>query len=630
MGDGRSADNGHEGMVSEVMRWGAVPLAGGGTRFRTWAPASQALSVEIERGDRVESHPLARQPDGFFEGIVPGVVAGDLYRYRLEQGTARPDPASRRQPHSVHGWSEVVDPQAYSWHDASWRGVPRERLVIYELHIGTFTDEGTFAAATRRIGELVELGVTAVELMPLAQAAGRWNWGYDGVHYFAVRDTYGTPDELKAFVDACHAAGIAVLLDVVYNHPGPEGNYLGEYGPYFSTRHGTPWGPAFNYDGPDCEVVRDYIVQNALYWLREYHIDGLRLDAVHFMFDDRRPSIVAEITSAVDHLSARLDRPLFVIGETNVHDVHALTARQQQGVGMHAIWCDDLMHSILSIASPDRQLSHRMYHGAPDLAEALEHGYLYHGAAFQRVQDRDALGPVDQAAFVVGLQNHDSIGNHPRGFRIHHLASVDFQRAAAPLALLHPAIPLLFMGEEYACRAPFYFFVDFEDPYLRKLIADSRAKEYAQHDWEDAVSPLEDRAFLDSRCGQAADGDLGMRAWYRKLLELRAEWQATGLLRQQHQRVTWDRARDLFLVEYLAPNAEPVFVLARLVGPRTEVEPVTLPFPGELILHSDDRTFGGTGRCAAGEAGRMTLGPNQAVVGVGRLPWESQEHPEGR
>jgi malto-oligosyltrehalose trehalohydrolase len=605
-------------MAETTMAWGALPLAGGGTRFRTWAPASKTLSVEIARGDRIEAHPLTRQQDGFFEGVVAGVAAGDRYRYRLEQGRTRPDPASRRQPESVHGWSEVVDPSAYGWRDASWTGVARDRLVIYELHVGTFTTEGTFAAAERRIGELVELGVTAVELMPLAQAAGRWNWGYDGVHYFAVRDSYGTPDELKSLVDACHAAGIAVLLDVVYNHPGPEGNYLGEYGPYFSTRHGTPWGPAFNYDGPDCAAVRDYIVQNALYWFREYHLDGLRLDAVHFMFDDSRPTIVADITAAVDQLADQLGRPLFVIGETNVHDVHSLTARQQQGVGMHAIWCDDLMHSILSIASPDRQLSHRVYHGAPDLAEVLEHGYLYHGAAFERVQDREPLGAVDQGAFVVGLQNHDSIGNHPRGFRIHHLAGVDFQRAAAPLALLHPAIPLLFMGEEYACRAPFYFFVDFEDPYLRKLIADSRAKEYAQHDWQDAVSPLDERAFYDSRCGEAADGDLGMRGWYRQLLGLRKAWQAAGHLQQRHLKVHWDRVNDLFIMEYHAPGAEPVFAVSRLVGPRTEVDTVTLQLAGEVILHSDDPAYGGTGRCAAGGRGGVVLGANQAAVGRGR------------
>lgn len=606
-------------LSSDHRQWGAT-VEGEGARFRVWAPACQSVEVEWLCGSTISHAALVADSHGYYSGLVPGVKAGDRYRFRLNGNHSRPDPASRFQPETVHGWSQVIDGSRFLWRDQAWRGVHKDRLIIYELHVGTFTNEGTFAAAMERLPELLELGITAIELMPVAESAGRWNWGYDGVHLFAVRNTFGDPDSMRAFVDECHQLGIAVILDVVYNHPGPEGNYLAEFGGYFSDRHGTPWGPAYNYDGDQSRHVRDFILANVTYWLEEFHLDGLRLDAVHFMFDDSRPSILTELTRTVDCLQQRLGRRLYVIGETNVHDVHALSAREQEGIGMDAIWCDDFMHSILSIAMPHPPLTHRNYFGAPDLAEVLEHGYLYHGADFQRVTHRTPELRPDYGSLVIGLQNHDSVGNHPRGLRLHQFSSVAFQRAAAALVLLHPAIPLLFMGEEFASPHPFLFFVDFTDDYLRKIIADSRALEYTQHDWQEAISPVDDRAFNHSRCGEIAEGDMGVWKWYQSLLALRKTWQQESILDQHHLQVGWQRTSDLFMMHYETRSSEPAFVVARLVGPDTQVDPLVMKLEGQLLLHSDAAEFGGSiDQAASTQEGSVVLHANQAMAGRGRL-----------
>ncbi len=605
-------------MSNDHRQWGAN-VEGDSTRFRVWASACKTVDVEWLSDGQVARRALVPDSHGFFTGVVDGVKAGDWYRFRLSGDLSRPDPATRRQPESVHGWSQVVDGSEYVWNDTAWRGLPKDRLIIYELHVGSFTPEGTFEAAIKRLPELVALGITAVELMPVADSAGRWNWGYDGVHLFAVRSTFGDPDAMRAFVDACHQAGVAVLLDVVYNHPGPEGNYLAEYGAYFSDRHGTPWGPAYNFDGADSRHVRDFILANVSYWLEEFHLDGLRLDAVHFMFDDSRPSILAELTRTVACLQQRLGRLLYVIGETNVHDVNALSAREQEGIGMDAIWCDDFMHSILSIAMPHPPLTHRNYFGAPDLAEVLEHGYLYHGADFQRVTERTPELRPDYGSLVIGLQNHDSVGNHPRGLRLHQFSSVAFQRAAAALVLLHPAIPLIFMGEEFASPNPFLFFVDFTDEYLRKIIADSRALEYTQHDWQEAISPVDERAFRHSQCGELTAGDGGVWKWYQTLLALRKQWRDAGMLDQRFLKVGWQRTSDLFFMQYEGPTSDPLFVVARLVGPDAHVDPLVLKMEGKLLFHSDDREFGGSTDASQFPAHAIHLHANQAAIGRGRL-----------
>ena len=443
---------------------GATPISSDQTLFRVWAPLRERVEVESVSSSQTRKYSLTRDDSGYFSGTAP-IRCGHQYRYVLDDGVSRPDPVSRYQPNGVHGASQVVDHQTFRWSDDDWPGIAKRDLIIYELHIGTFTEQGTFQAAIQRIPELVELGVTAVELMPVAQSPGRWNWGYDGVNLFAVRNSYGTPDDFKTFVDSCHTAGLAVFLDVVYNHLGPEGNYLSDFGPYFSKRHRTPWGEALNFDGQHAEHVRRFVVDNAIEWLDNYHLDGLRLDAVHFMLDDSPLTILDDVRQAVTKFSANTQQTIHLIAEANVFDRDLLTENSER-TAYDATWCDCLMHSIYTSGVPELHLAHRPYEGAADLAEVLAHGYLYEhrdgkpirisrDESFQVSQDETKRSPL--ASFVTALQTHDGVGNHPHGKRIHHLTSKSFQRAAAAITLLYPGIPLIFMGEESATDAPFPF-----------------------------------------------------------------------------------------------------------------------------------------------------------------------------
>lgn len=489
-----------EAECASPVRLGATPVTYDTTHFRVWAPRPDRVAVELTHGDTTVCHELTREENGFCTGNVPAEPDA-LYRYVLDQ-VARPDPVSGYQPQGVHGRSQIINHRAFPWTDQSWSGRAKRELIIYELHVGAFTEEGTFRAAIDRLPELCELGITAIEVMPVAQSPGRWNWGYDGVDLFAVRNTYGTPNDFKAFVDACHCCGLAVILDVVYNHIGPEGNYLAEFGPYFSSRHHTRWGEAFNFDDVESQQVRRFIVANALYWLDEYHLDGLRLDAVHCIHDDTTPSILTEIRQVVSAYALSAGRCVHLIAETNVYDRELLGNDE----GKHAydgIWCDCIMHSLYSLALPDLQLTQREYRGASDVAESLRFGYVYEGPPLRRASDIGSEAECDGAtsqieSFVVQLQTHDSVGNHPNGQRIHQLTSKAFQKAAAALVLLYPGIPLLFMGEEGAAASPFPFFVDFEDDRLRRAVEQGRSQEYPQHVWGTALSPIEDETFYIS------------------------------------------------------------------------------------------------------------------------------------
>ena len=338
--------------------------------------------------------------------------------------------------------------------------------------------EGTYQAAIAKLDELKQLGITAIELLPIGQSPGRWNWGYDGVNYFAPRNTFGHPDDLKAFIDACHAREIAVILDVVYNHVGPEGNYLNEFGYYRSKKHATPWGDALNFDGSGNPMVREFVISNVLFWIQEYHFDGVRLDAIHFMFDDSETTIIEEVRTRFREYANTLDREIYLIAEANIYDPHLLSDAKNYD----AIWSDCLMHSIYSHGNPDVRLTDRHYVAARDLGEALEHAYVFSVPQAIRVteEDRHRHHPNGDKQYiqslVMALQTHDSVGNHPHGKRIHHLTCLDFQKAAAPLILLYPSIPMIFMGEEWATDAPFPFFADFEDQGLRQAVDQGRAR----------------------------------------------------------------------------------------------------------------------------------------------------------
>lgn len=555
----------------------------GNVTFRVWAP--ECKNVELETKTSIPFREMQRDADGYFSITVNDVAHGDRYRFRLGGETSQPDPAGHQFESSVHGWNQAVDHDRFSWQEQTWHGIPKRDLIVYELHIGTLTKAGTFDAAIAKIPELVRLGVTAIELLPLAQCPGRWNWGYDGVGLYAVQNTYGSPDDFKRFVDACHQHGIAVILDVVFNHLGPEGNYLAEFGPFFTKRHSTPWGDALNFDGRHSQHVRQFIIDCATHWVENYRLDGLRLDAVHFMFDNSEVPISMSVCQAVDELAKRLDREVHLIGETNVRNASLTKGTSTFESGFDAVWSDGLMHSVLGIAQPGLDLCHRDHHGVTDVAIALQQGFLYQNFPYQR---HDSGQRADLSSFVIGMQNHDTVGNHPLGKRIHELASREFQMAAAALYLLYPAIPMIFMGEEFACENPFLFFVDFKDPWVRDGVAKGRASEFPELAKLHGLSPLEAASFSRSKLGPSSDGDQAMLTWYRDLISLRKRLRSEGFLRQDAMEVIAKPESGVFQLEYNNATDRKITVAVRLVKPATTTDlvPITLSDSSELLLAS--------------------------------------------
>ncbi|MGA8759515.1 MAG: malto-oligosyltrehalose trehalohydrolase [Stellaceae bacterium] len=451
-----------------------------GVRFRLWAPRAAAVSLRLE-GDRSADLPMEKEEDGVFVLTTAAARPGTRYRYIVD-GNAYPDPASRRQPEGVHGPSEVVDPNAYNWSDDDWPGRAWEQIVLYELHLGTFSESGDFAGAVPHLDHLCRLGVTAIELMPIAEFPGRRNWGYDGVFPYAPSSRYGRPEELKSLIEACHSRGLAILLDVVYNHFGPEGNYLPAIAPdFFTERYHTPWGAAIDFAASHNRVVRDYFIHNALYWLEEYHFDGLRFDAVHAIYDGSHPDIVAEIGETIRRQLP--DREIHLVLENDRNEARLLTRRNGRPERFTAQWNDDLHHSLHVLITGETAGYYQDYAADPaaSLARALAEGFAYQGepSPFRDGKPRgEPSAGLPPTAFVAFLQNHDHIGNHPFGTRLTARASEAALHAGLAIMLLSPQIPLLFMGEEWASQRPFAFFCDFE-PQLAESVREGRRREFA-------------------------------------------------------------------------------------------------------------------------------------------------------
>jgi malto-oligosyltrehalose trehalohydrolase len=478
--------------------------------------------------------PMQPEPGGWWSLTTGEAVVGTCYRYRVD-GVAVPDPASRYQPAGVHEASEVIDPGAYRWTDTFWHGRPWEEMVIYELHVGAFTADGTFAAAVAHLDELAELGVTAIELMPVAAFPGERNWGYDGVQLFAPAASYGRPEDLKALVEACHARGLAVLLDVVYNHFGPEGNYLHVVArDFFTQRHHTPWGAAINYDDESARPVREFMLHNALYWLEEFHFDGLRLDAVHAIVDDSEPDIVSEIAETV---RARIsDRQIHLVLENDHNEARRLVRRDGRPVRHTAQWNDDLHHALHVLVTGQTGGYYADYADRPiaHLGRALASGFGYQGepSPYRNGRPRgEPSGELPATAFVSFLQNHDQIGNTPFGERITGRAPEALHQAAVAIVLLSPQVPLLFMGEEWASARPFLFFCDFA-PQLAEAVRQGRRREFGEFpEFAEAATqdrlpdPTAETSLLASRLDRAERARPPHAAWlerYRGLLSLRA------------------------------------------------------------------------------------------------------------
>lgn len=501
-----------------------------GVRFRLWAPSCARAGLKLDDESRLR--PMHALEGGWHELVLPGVRAGARYRFQVNDGFLVPDPASRFNPDDVHGASEVIDPAAFDWQDSAWRGRPWEEAVIYELHVGTFSPEGNFDGVRQRLDYLAALGVTAIELMPVADFPGARNWGYDGALLFAPDSRYGRPASLKALVQAAHARNMMVLLDVVYNHFGPEGNYLHVYArEFFSERHQTPWGAAINFDGPGGNVVREFFIQNALYWLEEYHFDGLRLDAVHAIRDDSAQHILVELADRV-HAQTESGRPVHLVLENDANEARYL------GPGRYAAqWNDDLHHALHVLCSGEADGYYADYAGDPlrHLCRCLAEGFAYQGetSAFRGHAARgEPSAHLSPQAFVGFLQSHDQVGNRAFGERIAQLAPKAAVRAAAAIYLLAPGIPLMFMGEEFGAASPFLFFCDFGAD-LREAVTQGRRREFGQFARFASPAlqalipdPNSEQTFLDSKLDWTSPGQAAHAEWlalYRELMRVRRE-----------------------------------------------------------------------------------------------------------
>ncbi|MGE0481476.1 MAG: malto-oligosyltrehalose trehalohydrolase [Phycisphaerae bacterium] len=586
--------------MSRAAAPGATYLGGQRCAFEVWAPKLERVAVEFV-GGRAGRVTLARQADGRHTAQVDGVSPGARY-FLVVDGQRLPDPASRYQPEGVHGPSEVGDP-TFAWSDAAWTGVELRDCVLYELHVGTFTREGTFDAIHAHLPRLRDLGVTAIELLPVAQFPGARNWGYDGVGLYAVQNTYGGPAGLKRLVDACHRVGIALVLDVVYNHLGPEGNYLGRFAPYFTNAVRTPWGDAINFAGEGSDEVRRFFIANALRWIDEFHIDGLRLDAVHAVHDPTARPFLAELSEAVHERGDELGRRVLVIAESNQNDPRTVIAREQHGLGCDAQWVDDFHHALHVALTGERHGYYADFDGVAALAKTLREGFAYTGQHAPYRGRRHGKAPIGVPfeRFIVYAQNHDQIGNRALGERLSTLIDFESLKLAAGATLLSPFVPLLFMGEECGERAPFHYFVSHSDEALAAAVRKGRREEFAGFEWAgEAPDPQSPETFDRCKLDHAlCEREPHRTLWrfHQALLRLRRERPALRAL---------DRARS----EVVAPVDAPWIALRRCgAGDLTWTvlnfadQPVSFALPAESatgvrLLDSADREWRGPGSVA--------------------------------
>jgi maltooligosyltrehalose trehalohydrolase len=506
---------------------GATPLSTGKCQFLVWAPRADSLKLRI-LNPSCRSIPMNRLPRGYFR-LVTEVQAPCRYVYDLggNGDKMRPDPASRFQPEGVHGPSELRPPDGFKWTDSGWRGLPIRDIVFYELHVGTFTPEGTFDAIIPRLRELKDLGVTAIELMPVAQFPGTRNWGYDGVFPFCVQNSYGGPLGLKRLVDACHKENLCVALDVVYNHLGPEGNYLADFGPYFTDRYRTPWGQAVNFDGEWSDEVRGFFTENALYWTRDFHIDILRLDAVHAIVDTSAKPFLRELNRAVQTAAASLSREIHLVAECDRNDIRTVQPAERGGHSFVAQWNDDFHHAVHAVLTHETVGYYQDFGQVSQIAKSLTSGYVYQDEYSKyrlRSHGSESKG-VSGEHFIVFTQNHDQIGNRMNGERLAHLVDFEAAKVAAGVMLLSPFLPLIFMGEEYAETSPFLYFVSHQDPHLIEAVRHGRKSEFKAFGWkQDPPDPQDEATFLRSKLHwqlQQEGTHRQLREFYTEILRTR-------------------------------------------------------------------------------------------------------------
>lgn len=554
--------------------------------FTIWAPAAQKMAVKI--GDAL--YPMSGPNEaGWWNASVDAADSGTDYAFLLnDDATPYPDPRGLWQPYGVHGPSRVYDHTAFVWNDNRWQGPPLSGAVIYELHVGTFTTAGTFDAAIERLSYLFELGVTHVELMPVAEFPGKFGWGYDGVALFAVKDLYGGPDGLKRFVDACHSRGLAVLMDVVYNHFGPVGNYTTKFGPYLTHRHNTPWGDAVNFEDAGADEVRRFFCDNALMWMRDYHVDGLRLDAVHEFMDRSAIHFMEQLSAEVEILSSTLERKLVLIAESDLNDPRMVRSREAGGYGMDAQWSDDFHHALFTILNVEEESKgyYVDFGSFEKVAKALTNVFVYDGvySHYRRHTHGRPVYGLSAHHFVGFIQNHDQVGNRAKGDRLEHIVGIDRAKIAAGIVLMSPFIPLLFQGEEFAASSPFQYFANHDDPSLAESIREGRKREFAAFGWKPDEIPNPDEAETFERSklkwDEAHEGKHEeMLEWSRQLIHLRRHTPCLNDGDLTHLKIRFDEKK-----RWLTMDRGLVRVFCNLGE-----EPAELENPGGFILSLGSR-----------------------------------------
>ena len=568
-------------------------------QFCVWAPEAESLSVEISAPEE-QSIPMKKGKWGYWKTEPTALSEGALYKYKLNNEQLLPDPASRYQPEGPHGPSAVVSPD-YDWQASEWRGIEPDSLIIYELHVGTFSEEGTFEGVEKKLDYLLDLGINAIEIMPIAQFPGNRNWGYDGVDPFAVQDSYGGPEAFRRLVDACHQREIAVILDVVYNHMGPEGNYLSQWGPYFTDKYNTPWGQALNFDDAYCDGVRNYFLQNALMWLRDYKVDGLRLDAVHAIKDLSARHFLQDLSKAVYKLSREEGHRHFLIAEVDLNDTRYISPEAQGGYALDSQWIDEFHHAWHSWLTGEKKGYYEDFGEFEHLEKAYKDTYIYNGIYSphrKKIFGSNADNhPYHQ--FVVFIQNHDQVGNRMLGERLTDLVSYDALKLAAAAYLLSPYQPMLFMGEEWAEEAPFNYFVSHTDKDLVEAVRQGRKREFAAfHGQGDPPDPQAEETFLASKLNWNFKENPHQKAmWnlYKELIHLRKTHPSFQLsTRDSLEVLSWPKQKSLGLHKISKNSA-----LLCLLNSGSEAATVEIPQLKEgyrLLLNTDDKKWQGSGQ----------------------------------
>lgn len=581
------------------MKIGADYKGSGRCEFVVWAPLLKSVSLKlVSWSERII--PMEMADKGYWKVVADGVLPCALYLYRLDNKLEMPDPASRFQPEGVHGHSQVIDQNEFQWDDDDWKGIDLKDFIIYELHAGTFTKEGTFEAVIPYLDYLKDLGITAIELMPVAQFPGSRNWGYDGAYPFAVQNSYGGPNGLKVLVNACHKKGLAVILDVVYNHFGPEGNYLSNFGPYFTGMYKTPWGDAINFDGPYSDEVRRFFISNALYWITEYHIDALRVDAIHGIYDFSARHFLQELGEIVHKNADALDRKVYVIAESDLNDVRVINPVEIGGYGLDAQWNDDFHHSLHALITGEKNGYYEDFGEIGHLEKAFGEGFVYSGEYSRFRKRKHGSSTKDRPAhqFVIFSQNHDQLGNRAMGDRLSQTQSFEKLKLAAGVVIFSPYIPLLFMGEEYGETAPFQYFVSHSDESLIEAVRKGRREEFSSFQWKGEIpDPQAESTFLNSKINielyKKGQHNI-LFNFYRELIRLRKEVPALcNLSKETAEAKGFEEEKVLYVRRWFEDDG--VFCLYNFDEKHAKIK-LTLPEGiWEKILESSSKEWGGDG-----------------------------------